>query len=365
MTSPHRTVFYSWQSDLPNPHNRHFIGEALEVAARAIRRDESIDVEPVIDRDTAGVAGSPNIGQAILTKIDHAAIFVCDVSFIGNVPERGPSVADRPAKLLPNPNVLLELGYAMKALTMDRIILINNLAYGPVEALPFDIRQNRVIKYHFDATTPDKVPVRKRLIGDLTLALRTIFEWEKTQAAAPPTQAERTLAEICRIVRERKRPEVTRDDLADFWHAEGLEDIDVSDLLDDLHNNQLIHSSETSYGDGVIRHFDLTFQGYLKWITTSPDADRIDALGDNIAAFLVDQDIQMRKTGASCFPSGEITSTMLAEREGADEFEIIYLLNLFDARDYISLHEGFGGRVEVLFINAGLRLRMKSLMKRE
>jgi hypothetical protein len=43
-------VFYSWQSDLPNRTNRGLIQSALEKAARELRSDESIAVEPVVDR---------------------------------------------------------------------------------------------------------------------------------------------------------------------------------------------------------------------------------------------------------------------------------------------------------------------------
>jgi len=42
-------VFYSWQTDLPNSTNRGFIQTALEKAAKSIRDDESIVIEPVID----------------------------------------------------------------------------------------------------------------------------------------------------------------------------------------------------------------------------------------------------------------------------------------------------------------------------
>ena len=75
-----RTVFYSWQSDLPNATNRGFIQQALEQAASSIAGDDSIDVEPVVDRDTTGVAGSPDIAGTILSKIDAADVFVPDIS---------------------------------------------------------------------------------------------------------------------------------------------------------------------------------------------------------------------------------------------------------------------------------------------
>src|SRR5262245_55083696 len=75
-------VFYSWQADLPGSANRNFILTALEAAAKAIRRDDSIEVEPVIDRDTQGLAGCPDIGAAIFSKIEQAQVFVCDVSIV-------------------------------------------------------------------------------------------------------------------------------------------------------------------------------------------------------------------------------------------------------------------------------------------
>ena len=33
-------IFYSWQSDLPNPTNRGFIGKALQNVAKEIQTDE-------------------------------------------------------------------------------------------------------------------------------------------------------------------------------------------------------------------------------------------------------------------------------------------------------------------------------------
>src|SRR5260370_6957057 len=130
MAAERSLVFYSWQSDLPNKTNRSFIEDALEKAAKAIRDDDSIQVEPVIDRDTVGVAGSPEISKTIFSKIDQAKVFVCDISIIN-------SGAD--ARLAPNPNVLIELGYALKPLGENRIIMdLNDLNDIP-EHLPFHL----------------------------------------------------------------------------------------------------------------------------------------------------------------------------------------------------------------------------------
>jgi len=75
-------IFYSWQSGCPSNTNRNFILAALEKAIEEIHKDESTDVEAVIDRDTLGLAGSPDISQSIFTKIDMASVFVCDVTII-------------------------------------------------------------------------------------------------------------------------------------------------------------------------------------------------------------------------------------------------------------------------------------------
>jgi len=161
-------VFYSWQSDLPNATNRNFILQALEDAAKVLRNDGSLQVEPVIDRDTAGVPGSPNISETIFGKIDQAKVFVCDISIINqNVRVHIPD-----ARLTPNPNVLLELGYALKKLGDKQIILVLNDAYGVPELLPFDLRMRRVTRYHMSKEDLDRAPERKRLERMLIEALR-------------------------------------------------------------------------------------------------------------------------------------------------------------------------------------------------
>lgn len=107
-------VFYSWQSDLPNKTNRSFIEKALENAIKTIRKDDTIEVEPFIDRDTLGVGGSPDISRTIFEKIETCQIFVCDISIINQGSE---------FRRTPNPNVLIELGYALKTLGENRICL--------------------------------------------------------------------------------------------------------------------------------------------------------------------------------------------------------------------------------------------------
>ena len=159
-------VFYSWQSDLPNSTNRGFIQQALERAAKDIKSDESILVEPVIDRDTFGVPGSPDIAATILEKIDACDVFVCDVSIINH---------DSKNRLTPNPNVLIELGYTLKRLGWNRVIMVFNTEFGKVEDLPFDLRMKRVISYAAIQENPERASERNKLQKQLTNALKAIY----------------------------------------------------------------------------------------------------------------------------------------------------------------------------------------------
>ena len=158
-----RIVFYSWQSDLPNATNRGFIQRALESAATAIAGDDTVAVEPVIDRDTEGVAGSPDIASTIFAKIAAADVVIVDVSIINRATGGRPS---------PNPNVLIELGYALRALGYERVILVFNRAYGAIEDLPFDLRTRRILSYEVAADAAGKPGIRSDLSKRLDTAIR-------------------------------------------------------------------------------------------------------------------------------------------------------------------------------------------------
>ncbi len=131
-----RTVFWSWQSDRDERVTRHLIREALVVALGRLTGDADIEERLEIDHDTRGLPGSPDIVTSILAKIDAASVFVADVTPIA-VSDGGKHVA--------NPNVLIELGYAKKALGVDRVVTVWNTAFtrSRFEDLPFDLRGRR------------------------------------------------------------------------------------------------------------------------------------------------------------------------------------------------------------------------------
>ncbi len=173
------TVFYSWQSQLPNSTNRGFIRDALDKAAHAVRNDVTIEARPELDHDTANVPGSPNIADTIRAKIDAAEVVVCDVSIVQGRDGDGEKV--RPT---PNPNVLIELGYAMKSLgTMDRMILVMNTAYGDVSLRPFDLRQSRPVMYELAEGTDGKADARKALAAQFEKTLRHVLAAPSRRAA--------------------------------------------------------------------------------------------------------------------------------------------------------------------------------------
>src|SRR5260370_33866720 len=127
MEKPKHIVIYSWQCDLDGKTSRSFIEEALKRVIKALQKGGWLDVEPVIDRDTKDVPGSPDIAKTILEKIEQAQIFVGDVTIVNQGAER----------LTPNPNVVYELAYARRALGSEHIIMVMNTAYGTQPDLPF------------------------------------------------------------------------------------------------------------------------------------------------------------------------------------------------------------------------------------
>lgn len=161
-------IFYSWQSDLPNSTNRGLIQAALTKAASEIASDGSIDVEPVVDRDTDGEPGAPDIAATIFEKISKSDAVVCDVSVVTPSGQRRQS---------PNPNVLVELGYAVGVLGWRRVILVVNTAYGPVESLPFDLRTHRILAYESRPDDTSRSGPRKELQRRLEGAIRLIASY--------------------------------------------------------------------------------------------------------------------------------------------------------------------------------------------
>lgn len=174
-----KTVFWSWQSDLDSRVTREVVRFALDAAITMLAADVEEADRPSLTSDTQGVAGSPDIVATILRKIDEAAVFVGDVT---------PIAVSASGKACANPNVLLEMGYANKALGEQRVIQVWNTAFAgaTLDKLPFDMRGRRgplAFDLASGADTATLRAVRSKLAKDLAGALALAFD---TLPAPPP-----------------------------------------------------------------------------------------------------------------------------------------------------------------------------------
>lgn len=149
-------IFYSWQSDLPGNKTRNFIRECIDEAIDLAQESET--VEAVRDEATIGTTGSPNIVTTLFSKIDNCDLFIADVSLCFTEDEKK-------KKKSPNPNVLLELGYAVKTLGWERVICLCNTDYG--NEYPFDIAHNRITNFSLAVTN------KKDIKGDIAKIIFT------------------------------------------------------------------------------------------------------------------------------------------------------------------------------------------------
>ena len=108
-------LFFSWQSE--DKKSRKTLDVALQNAVEALN-DRGIRLE--IDHSALGESGMPSIDQTILRKIDACDIFLADVTPVTTYQKSSGNVM-QVSKDVPNPNVLLELGYAMSALGVGRL----------------------------------------------------------------------------------------------------------------------------------------------------------------------------------------------------------------------------------------------------
>jgi len=161
------TVFFSWQSDSPKETNSSAIRESLKAVSKSFQK-KFPDTKLKLDEATRNTSGSPNIADKIIEKIESANIFIADITTVS------PPTANRPSA---NPNVLIELGFAISQVGWDRIILLFNDCIGKFPGdLPFDIIQNRVSTYTIDPSIEDNKKGKDGLQALLAIAIKSIIE---------------------------------------------------------------------------------------------------------------------------------------------------------------------------------------------
>jgi hypothetical protein len=180
-----RTVFFSWQSNRSSREGRNLIERALEIAVTRIASDmtveEALREGLTVDKDTKNVPGSPPIFQTILRKIDEASVFVADLTICGTCCDGDPT---------PNPNVLIEFGWALKAKGYSQVLAVMNAAHGEPSAasMPFDLASYRFpITYNLPdgASGDERNKEREQLANTFEKALRGIFESDEFKATLP------------------------------------------------------------------------------------------------------------------------------------------------------------------------------------
>ena len=160
-------LFYSWQSDLPNKHNRSFIQNCIDKIVNKYKGIVPINA----DRDTKNETGSPDISTTIFDKINDCDLFIADISIINKSKYKW---LRGKAKSTPNPNVLIELGYAARTLGWGRIVCIYNTDYSDLSSLPFDLRQHRITSY--SSSAKNKTVERDKIINAISLTIEGLLE---------------------------------------------------------------------------------------------------------------------------------------------------------------------------------------------
>lgn len=243
-------IFFSWQSDLAPKTGRNLIERAVGDAIATIKADA--EVEPVqrelaIDRDTAGVPGSPPLVETIFAKVDRATAFLSDLSYVA---------ARADGRRMPNPNVLLEHGWALRALSWRRIISVMNVAHGHPDdhPLPFDLQHfRRPILYDCPDGAADDVraAAREGLAAALRGALRAILDDKvlASEALAAPAEPHPHDVELLDKVRHQLPVGLQR-----FLHDHNFGEPFRRDILDPIYQmNEDWRGARFEFHDGAMQ----------------------------------------------------------------------------------------------------------------
>jgi hypothetical protein len=164
------SIFYSWQSDAPGDCNRTFIRKALDAAVASIASGATVEDSPRVESGMEGIAGTPEVATVMFTRIKRSAVFLGDMTLVGSIKKEGSDEVKR----VPNPNVLLEMGYAAGTIGWGRVICVMNEQFGKRTELPFDVR-NRRFPIDYSLAPGDKASADK-MKADLTRWIKFAIE---------------------------------------------------------------------------------------------------------------------------------------------------------------------------------------------
>jgi hypothetical protein len=182
-------LFFSYQSDTPKNVGQSFIQSVLDKVKAKLKAD---DIYLTIDYGFQGVFGNTVLIDEMLKKSKLSDIVLADITFTSskawNEAKKYKWLMNREIRVLektkdkksPNPNVLLETGYAWALKGYERTVLILNTAYGEPEELPTDLLGFRhPITYTLDDKNIDKKSeIRAELVKTLFATIRKAINSE-------------------------------------------------------------------------------------------------------------------------------------------------------------------------------------------
>jgi len=253
-------IFYSWQSDTDNKINNYFIRDALAETIKDIKKSIDFIEDIVLDHDTRNVPGIPQITNTILEKINRCSIFVPDLTYISKT-EKG--------KNIPNPNVLIELGYAIKSIGSERIITVLNEFYGKcIDGLPFDLGHHRwpIVYCLPPNSSPEEIKKEKKsLTNKLKNALKITINEGVVKLNKKDSYARKVVAEIKEeLLLSRFSPTPVIDQLNDIYSQ--LEDNAINGALLDV--EVFFNFIKTKYLPEIIKYLNSSEgkgQNYLNY----------------------------------------------------------------------------------------------------
>lgn len=148
---PQYRIFYSWQSD--NQQAKDLLQQAIEEVVKQLKgKGIAVQIE-----QGGGGCGFISIEDSVRIKIRRCDIFVGDVTPVGNVAMKG--------KLLPNANVMYEMGIATECMQADRILAVAMKGGWKVEDMPFDFNHYTMLLYDPAKNLSDLAGrIKKRII---------------------------------------------------------------------------------------------------------------------------------------------------------------------------------------------------------
>src|SRR5208337_1938280 len=152
----------------------HQGGPIFEGPTCFVRRQERMSMSPIFSSAEPGpqLTWTAMLFETILERIERATVFVPDFTFVATRPNGQPT---------PNPNVLIEYGYALKCMSNRQFMPVMNTEYGEPkrENMPFDLIEHRnPITYNLPKGADERTRGAElaRLAKVFESALRTFFE---------------------------------------------------------------------------------------------------------------------------------------------------------------------------------------------